>query len=715
MRCRLRRFTLTKAVPLAISRGVTAAVEHLLVEVEHDGLRGWGETGGLDTGHRHYATEAVAAELEPLLPQLGEASPLEEQALEPLLAGLSPPARCGLDLALHDWRGKWLGQPLWRLWGLDPGACAATSVTLGLGSTEAVLARLARWWQQLPATRIKLKLGSPDGVDHDRALLTAVAAALRQRRQDTGVACELQVDANGGWTLEQALAMLPLLEAHGVVLLEQPLAPHPDPACDTAGFAALHPHCPLPLVADESCWGLDDLLRLAPHVDGINIKLLKSGGLSEALLMARTARRLGLGLMLGCYSDGSLLNGAAAQLLPLVRWPDLDSHLNLVDDPFTGLHCAADQLQLPRQPGLGIAVPAAWQGSAAGPLRPEAPVVVLLHGGLDNLSGKTGLALLRYRPGPIVAVVDPRHAGASLEAVTGIERAVPVVGSVAEALPLGPEVAVIGLAPSGGQLPGEARADVAAALRAGLSVASGLHSRIAADPELAALRHPQAWIWDLRQEPAALAVAAARAAALPCRRLLAVGSDMAVGKMSACLELLAEARRRGLEARFVGTGQAGILISGAGVPLDAVRVDYAAGAVEAAVLEAGRDLGPAALLLVEGQGSLAHPGSTATLPLLRGSQPTDLLLVHRAGQRHIKGLPALAIPPLGELITAVEALAALARPDGRRPRVRAVALNTAGLEPGAAQRACAEVELSTGLPCADPVRCGGGRLLDALT
>jgi uncharacterized NAD-dependent epimerase/dehydratase family protein/L-alanine-DL-glutamate epimerase-like enolase superfamily enzyme len=689
-------------------------VEHLLVEVEHDGLRGWGETGGLDTGHRHYATEAIAAELEPLLPQLGDASPLEEQALEPLLAGLSPPARCGLDLALHDWRGKRLGQPLWRLWGLDPGACAATSVTLGLGSTEAVLARLARWWQQLPATRIKLKLGSPDGLEHDGALLAAVAAALRQRRQDTGVACELQVDANGGWSLEQALAMLPLLEAHGVVLLEQPLAPRTDPAGDTAGFAALHPHCPLPLVADESCWDLDDLLRLAPHVDGINIKLLKSGGLSEALLMARTARRLGLGVMLGCYSDGSLLNGAAAQLLPLVRWPDLDSHLNLVDDPFSGLRCTGDRLQLPRGPGLGIAVPASLQSSATGPLRPEAPVALLLHGGLDNLSGKTGLALLRYRPGPIVAVVDPRHAGASLEAVTGIDRAVPVVASVMEALPLGPEVVVIGLAPSGGQLPAEARADVAAALRAGLSVASGLHSRIAADPELAALRHPQAWIWDLRQEPAALAVAAARAAALPCRRLLAVGSDMAVGKMSACLELLAAARRRGLEARFVGTGQAGILISGAGVPLDAVRVDYAAGAVEAAVLEAGRDLGPDGLLLVEGQGSLAHPGSTATLPLLRGSQPTDLLLVHRAGQRHIKGLPALPIPPLGELITAVEALAALARPDGRQPRVRAVALNTAGLEPEAAQTACAEVETSTGLACADPVRGGGGLLLDAL-
>jgi uncharacterized NAD-dependent epimerase/dehydratase family protein/L-alanine-DL-glutamate epimerase-like enolase superfamily enzyme len=719
MRCRLRRFTLTKAVPLAISRGVTAAVEHLLVEVDHDGLRGWGETGGLDTGHRHIATEAIGAELESLLPRLGDASPLEEQALEPLLAGLSPPARCGLDLALHDWRGKRLGQPLWRLWGLDPRACAATSVTLGLGSTEAVLARLARWWQQLPATRIKLKLGSPDGVDHDRALLAAVAAALERHRQETGLACELQVDANGGWSLEQARAMLPLLQAHGVVLLEQPLAPHSDPERDTAGFAALHPHCPLPLVADESCWGLEDLLRLAPHVDGVNIKLLKSGGLGEALLMARTARRLGLGVMLGCYSDGSLLNGAAAQLLPLVRWPDLDSHLNLVDDPFSGLQCVGDQLQLPEAAGLGIEVPAAWRQAGAettaGRLRPEAPVVLLLHGGLDNLSGKTGLAMLRYRPGPIVAVVDPHQAGAGLEALTGIDRAVPVVASVAEALPLGPEVAVVGLAPSGGQLPADVRADVAAALRAGLSVASGLHSRIAADPELAALRRPQAWIWDLRQEPPGLAVAAARAGALPCRRLLAVGSDMAVGKMSACLELQAEARRRGLEARFVGTGQAGILISGAGVPLDAVRVDYAAGAVEAAVLEAGRHLGPTGLLLVEGQGSLAHPGSTATLPLLRGSQPTDLLLVHRAGQRHIKGLPELPIPPLPELIAAVEALAALGRGDGVRPRVRAVALNTAGLEPGAAQRALAEVAAATGLVCADPVRQGAGALLEALT
>jgi uncharacterized NAD-dependent epimerase/dehydratase family protein len=347
-------------------------------------------------------------------------------------------------------------------------------------------------------------------------------------------------------------------------------------------------------------------------------------------------------------------------------------------------------------------------------LRPDQRVVLLQHGGLADLSGKTGLALLRYRTGPVVAVVDPAHAGRPLREVTGIERPVPVVASLAAALPFDPEVAVVGLAPSGGGLGAEVRADLAAALAAGLSVASGLHSRIGEDPELAPLRRDPAWIWDLRREPPGLAVASGRAAQLPCRRLLAVGSDMAVGKMSACLELEAAARRRGVPARFVGTGQAGILISGAGVALDAVRVDYAAGAVEAAVLEAGAALGPGGLLLVEGQGSLAHPGSSATLPLLRGSQPTDLLLVHRAGQRHLKGLPQLPIPPLDELIAAVEALAALGRPDGLRPRVRAVALNTAHLDAGAAAAAVAAATAATGLPCADPVRQGAGELLEAV-
>jgi uncharacterized NAD-dependent epimerase/dehydratase family protein len=351
-------------------------------------------------------------------------------------------------------------------------------------------------------------------------------------------------------------------------------------------------------------------------------------------------------------------------------------------------------------------------------LSPDAPLVLLQHGGLDNLSGKTGLAMLRYRQGPIVAVIDPAHAGADLQALTGIARAVPVVADLAAALAFGPAVAAVGLAPSGGRLPREMRADVVAALRAGLNLASGLHSRLGADPEFAAIPlAPGQWIWDLRHEPADLEVAMARCAALPCRRLLAVGSDMAVGKMSACLELQRAAQRAGLDARFVGTGQAGILISGQGVALDAVRVDYAAGAVEAAVLAAAQGAGAEAWVLVEGQGSLAHPGSTATLPLMRGSQPTDLLLVHRAGQSHVRTRPGavpVAIPPLPELIAACEAVAALGRPDGLRPRVRAIALNTALLDGAEAEREAQQISGLTGLPALDPVRHGADALLAAL-
>ena len=347
MRLRLHRFRLSKAVPLAISRGTTSVVEHLLVDLEHEGLIGRGETGGFETGHRAYCTDAIAAELEALAPQLEPLAPQPLQALEPLLAPLSPPARCGLDLALHDWWGQRLGQPLHRLWGLDPAACVATSVTLGLGEPSAVLARLERWRLQLPATRIKLKLGSPDGLSHDRALVQAVRGALRPGD-------ELQIDANGGWDLEGARQMIPWLADQGVVLVEQPLPPLLDPAADAAGFAALQGLAPIPVVADESCWDLRDVLRLAPHVDGINIKLVKCGGLSEGLLMAHTARRLGLGVMLGCYSDGGLLNSAAAQLLPLVQWPDLDSHLNLIDDPCAGPERAGDVLRPAARPGLGV-------------------------------------------------------------------------------------------------------------------------------------------------------------------------------------------------------------------------------------------------------------------------------------------------------------------------------------------------------------------------
>ena len=343
MRWSLRRFTLTKQVPLTISRGTTAAVEHLLLELEHGGQIGRGETGGFDTGQRAFSTAELEQELTSWLPQL-EAAGWQEPAHWPaLLAPLSLPARCAVDLALHDLWGQQLAQPLWRLWGLDLRGCQPTSVTLGLAPVEKMLARLSRWRQQMPATRVKLKLGSPDGLSHDQALVEALLPVLH--------GAELQVDANGGWSLEGARQMLPWLAERGVVLVEQPLAASDG---DEQGFAALHGAAPIPLVADESCWNLEDLLRLAPHVQAVNLKLLKTGGLSEALLMARVASRLGLKLMLGCYSDSALLNGAAAQLLPLVEWPDLDSHLNLADDPFAGPVAQGDLLQPSAGAGLGV-------------------------------------------------------------------------------------------------------------------------------------------------------------------------------------------------------------------------------------------------------------------------------------------------------------------------------------------------------------------------
>ena len=343
MRWSLRRFTLTKQVPLTISRGTTAAVEHLLLELEHGGQIGRGETGGFDTGQRAFSTAELEQELTSWLPQLEIAGWQEPAHWPALLAPLSAPARCAVDLALHDLWGQQLAQPLWRLWGLDLRGCQSTSVTLGLAPVEKVLARLSRWRQQLPATRVKLKLGSPDGLSHDQALVEALLPVLD--------GAELQVDANGGWSLEGARQMLPWLAERGVVLVEQPLAASDG---DEQGFEALQGAAPIPLVVDESCWNLEDLLRLAPHVQGVNLKLLKTGGLSEALLMARLASRLGLKLMLGCYSDSALLNGAAAQLLPLVEWPDLDSHLNLADDPFAGPVAQGDLLQPSAGAGLGV-------------------------------------------------------------------------------------------------------------------------------------------------------------------------------------------------------------------------------------------------------------------------------------------------------------------------------------------------------------------------
>ncbi len=343
-------------------------------------------------------------------------------------------------------------------------------------------------------------------------------------------------------------------------------------------------------------------------------------------------------------------------------------------------------------------------------LTPNHRVAVLLHEGIRGSNGKTGLTFLRYGEAAVVAVIDQQCAGESLSQLTGIPCDAPIVDSVANSLAYQPDVLVIGIAPSGGILPEAWWQEVKQGVAAGLSIVNGLHTPLASDPQLKQLLRKGQTIWDIRQEPAGLGVGSARARSLVCQRILTVGTDMSVGKMSASLELHRAVQFKGIRSKFLATGQAGMMISGEGIPLDAIRVDFAAGAVEQLVMRYGQDYD---LLIVEGQGSLLHPGSTATLPLIRGTQPTGLVLVHRAGQTHIRHHNHVPIPPLPEVIQLYETVA---RAGGAFAPVKvvAIALNTGHLDDKAAERAIEQVREETGLPCTDTVRFGADLLVSAL-
>jgi uncharacterized NAD-dependent epimerase/dehydratase family protein len=337
-------------------------------------------------------------------------------------------------------------------------------------------------------------------------------------------------------------------------------------------------------------------------------------------------------------------------------------------------------------------------------------IAVLLHGGLKGTQGKTGLALIRYRPDQIAVAIDQEATGESFATLTGIPANIPVVGSMAAALAYQPDWLAIGIAPSGGVLPEAWLSEVELAVANGLSIANGLHTKMAALPQFQTPLKPGQTIWDMRQEPPGLKVGTGAARQLKAKRVLFVGTDMSVGKMSAALELERSATAQGLKAKFLGTGQAGIMIAGSGVPLDAIRVDFASGAIEQIVMQAGDDYD---LLLVEGQGSLLHPSSTANLPLMRGSQPTDLILVHRAGQTSIRNFPDVPIPPLLDVIALYESLAYAAGAFAPA-KVVGIALNTGHLSQVEADAAIADVRSGTGIPCTDVVRYGGNLLVEAI-
>ncbi len=323
----------------------------------------------------------------------------------------------------------------------------------------------------------------------------------------------------------------------------------------------------------------------------------------------------------------------------------------------------------------------------------------------DPLYGKTMRGVLRYRRHDVAAILDSTRVGET-------EDGVPVVGSVEEALPLGPTTALVGVVTQGGRFPPAWIELLRACIENGLDVESGLHVFLADDPELRALAEERGVeLRDLRRPPVDLSTATGENLAVDATIVLTVGSDCAIGKMTVSLELDLEARRRGLRSLFVPTGQTGIVIAGWGIAVDAVVADFLAGASERLAVE-GRARG-GELLWVEGQGALLHPVySGVALGLYHGSVPHLLVLCHEVGRTEIEGAGGgpHPIPPLRELVELHERVALPARP----ARVAAVALNTRALGEKEARAAVAAAEEETGLAADDPVRFGAAKLVDAV-
>lgn len=336
-------FTVDKRFPLTISRGTTTQTTNILVKVVQDGIEGWGEASPFSLGNYRQSTQMLTESLKQVAPLLSNFSPLERQQIELVLYKAQVPssAQAALDVALHDWLGKRVGLPLWRLWGLNRTAIVPTSVTIGINLPEAARARVRDWLQFTDVRVLKVKLGSPNGIKADQEMLIAV--------REEAPTQELYVDANGGWNLEDSVVMCNWLADFGVKYVEQPLAQG-----EEHKLAQLKKRSPLPIFVDESCLTSRDIPQLANCVDGINIKLIKAGGLSEAMRMVHTARSHNLQVMFGCYSDSSLSNTAAAHLSPLADYLDLDSHLNLKDDPFIGASLQNGRVLPNEQSGLGV-------------------------------------------------------------------------------------------------------------------------------------------------------------------------------------------------------------------------------------------------------------------------------------------------------------------------------------------------------------------------
>jgi uncharacterized NAD-dependent epimerase/dehydratase family protein len=342
-----------------------------------------------------------------------------------------------------------------------------------------------------------------------------------------------------------------------------------------------------------------------------------------------------------------------------------------------------------------------------------APVyLIIADGDFGPMTSKTANSVIRYLPDHVVAVLDRGQAGKTVQEILGFGGSIPVVSSMAEGLALKPTAVLVGIAPQGGRLPAEWRAWLAEALEHGCDLWSGLHTFLSDDPLLAEKARARGCrIFDLRRPPPDLPVAAGRAKEVEPLVVLTVGTDCNVGKMTAQLQLVRRLNQRGLRTRFVATGQTGIMIEGWGIAVDAVVADFIAGAAERLVLEGSRD---AEVILVEGQGSINHPGySGVTLGLLHGSCPDALILCHQSSRKYIgdyRQAAWLQIPPLTDYIRWYETLGSAVHPT----KVIGISLNTYDLSDVEARRECDQAARETGVPATDPVRFDPEPLVDAV-
>ena len=310
----------------------------MLVEIEREGVVGYGEAAMPPyLGETQQTAAAFFDRAESLLGTCTDPFLLEE--ILPAIDALAPgntAAKAAIDIALHDWIGKKLGAPWFRLWGLNPEKTPVTSFTIGIDTPEIVREKTR---EAAVYKIIKVKLGR----ENDREMIAAIRDVTDK---------PITVDANQGWTnRDAALRMIEWLAARGIVFIEQPM-----PKAQLDDTAWLRDRSPLPLIADESCQRLTDVAALRGVFDGINIKLMKCTGLREAHKMFTLARGLGLKVMLGCMTETSCAISAAAQLSPLVDWADLDGAVLIKNDPFAGVTLVDGKITLSDRAGIG-AVP----------------------------------------------------------------------------------------------------------------------------------------------------------------------------------------------------------------------------------------------------------------------------------------------------------------------------------------------------------------------